>query len=80
MPTDLSRETDRLDPAIWKIISVAVLGSLLSQLDATIVNVSETHYIRRARSGLWSFGLLGYLQRNLERAEASTGHVPDGEI
>src|ERR1700733_11637011 len=40
MPTDLSRETDRLDPAIWKIISVAVLGSFLSQLDATIVNVS----------------------------------------
>ncbi|RQS68707.1 MFS transporter [Burkholderia sp. Bp8963] len=31
---------DRLDPSIWKVSAVAVLGSLLSQLDATIVNVS----------------------------------------
>ncbi|OXI82066.1 MFS transporter [Burkholderia sp. AU33423] len=30
----------RLDPSIWKVSAVAVLGSLLSQLDATIVNVS----------------------------------------
>ena len=36
----LSSESDRLDPAIWKISSVAVLGSFLSQLDATVVNVS----------------------------------------
>jgi EmrB/QacA subfamily drug resistance transporter len=34
------RETDRLDPSVWKIVSVAVLGSFLSQLDATVVNVS----------------------------------------
>jgi EmrB/QacA subfamily drug resistance transporter len=40
MPTATLRETDRLDPAIWKITSVAVLGSFLSQLDATVVNVS----------------------------------------
>jgi EmrB/QacA subfamily drug resistance transporter len=33
-------ETDRLDPRVWKIVSVAVLGSFLSQLDATVVNVS----------------------------------------
>jgi EmrB/QacA subfamily drug resistance transporter len=32
--------TDQLDPAIWKITSVAVLGSFLAQLDATIANVS----------------------------------------
>ena len=31
---------DRLDPLVWKITSVAVLGSFLAQLDATIVNVS----------------------------------------
>ena len=37
---DLSAETDRLDPAIWKISSVAAIGSFLSLLDATIVNVS----------------------------------------
>lgn len=30
----------RLDTSQWKIISVATIGSLLSQLDATIVNVS----------------------------------------
>jgi MFS family permease len=33
-------ETERLDPAIWKVTSVAVLGSFLSQIDATVVNVS----------------------------------------
>jgi EmrB/QacA subfamily drug resistance transporter len=32
--------TDQLDPAIWKITSVAILGSFLAQLDATIANVS----------------------------------------
>ncbi|MGS0891408.1 DHA2 family efflux MFS transporter permease subunit [Burkholderia stagnalis] len=34
------RTAARLDPAIWKVSAVATLGSLLSQLDATIVNVS----------------------------------------
>ncbi|WP_396332620.1 DHA2 family efflux MFS transporter permease subunit [Burkholderia anthina] len=34
------RATGRLDPSIWKVSAVATLGSLLSQLDATIVNVS----------------------------------------
>ena len=33
-------QTSRLDPLIWKVTSVAVLGSFLSQLDATVVNVS----------------------------------------
>jgi EmrB/QacA subfamily drug resistance transporter len=32
--------TARLDPLVWKITSVAVLGSFLAQLDATVVNVS----------------------------------------
>lgn len=31
---------DRLSPLVWKVSSIAVLGSLMSQLDATIVNVS----------------------------------------
>src|ERR1700729_806378 len=35
-----SSDTVRLDPFVWKITSVAVLGSFLAQLDATIVNVS----------------------------------------
>lgn len=33
-------DDDRLDPAVWKIASVALFGGLLAQLDATIVNVS----------------------------------------
>jgi EmrB/QacA subfamily drug resistance transporter len=40
VPANVPRATDRLDPSIWKISSVAVLGSFLSQLDATVVNVS----------------------------------------
>src|SRR6201987_2326681 len=35
-----SSNTVRLDPLVWKITAVAVLGSFLAQLDATIVNVS----------------------------------------
>src|SRR5271156_4343774 len=34
------QQSDRLDPLVWKITSVAVIGSFLSQLDATVVNVS----------------------------------------
>jgi EmrB/QacA subfamily drug resistance transporter len=33
-------EAGGLDPLVWKITTVAVLGSFLSQLDATVVNVS----------------------------------------
>ena len=35
-----SSESRGLDPLVWKITAVAVLGSFLAQLDATIVNVS----------------------------------------
>ena len=35
-----SSESGGLHPLVWKITAVAVLGSFLSQLDATIVNVS----------------------------------------
>src|ERR1700690_2545905 len=35
-----SSDTVRLDPLVWKVTSVAVLGSFLAQLDATIFNVS----------------------------------------
>ena len=38
--SDAPGEAERLDPSIWKVTAVAVLGSFLSQLDATIVNVS----------------------------------------
>jgi EmrB/QacA subfamily drug resistance transporter len=35
-----SSEPGGLDPRVWKITTVAVLGSFLAQLDATVVNVS----------------------------------------
>jgi EmrB/QacA subfamily drug resistance transporter len=41
--TDRSADADpahRLDPSVWKVSAVALFGALLSQLDATIVNVS----------------------------------------
>ena len=38
--TKASSEAGGLDPLVWKITTVAVLGSFLSQLDATVVNVS----------------------------------------
>jgi EmrB/QacA subfamily drug resistance transporter len=34
------QQSDGLDPGVWKIVSVVVLGSFLAQLDATVVNVS----------------------------------------
>ncbi|AIO38523.1 disulfide bond formation protein DsbA [Burkholderia latens] len=40
IPPTRSSAASRLDPSIWKVSAVATLGSLLSQLDATIVNVS----------------------------------------
>jgi EmrB/QacA subfamily drug resistance transporter len=33
-------EPERLDPRVWRIVWVAILGSLLAQLDATVINVS----------------------------------------
>ena len=39
MPEDADHFA-RLNPGIWKAVSVAGLGSFLSQLDATVVNVS----------------------------------------
>lgn len=35
-----NRPAAPLDPTVWKVSAVATLGALLSQLDATIVNVS----------------------------------------
>ena len=31
---------DRLDPKVWKVIGVVLLGPLMAQMDSTIVNVS----------------------------------------
>jgi EmrB/QacA subfamily drug resistance transporter len=37
---DQAQLSERLDSRIWKVVSVAALGSFLAQLDATVVNVS----------------------------------------
>ena len=39
-PVEADRNSGRLDASIWKVGPVAVLGSFLAQLDATVVNVS----------------------------------------
>src|SRR5271156_2547771 len=46
------QQSDRLDPLVWKVTSVAVIGSFLSQLDATIVNVSLSSLAVDLHSGL----------------------------
>src|SRR5271166_4797656 len=51
-PVEAHRDSDRLDPSIWKIGSVAVLGSFLAQLDATVVNVSLSTLAVALRSSL----------------------------
>lgn len=33
-------QSDRLAPGVWKVVSVAAIGSFMAQLDATVVNVS----------------------------------------
>ena len=38
--TQAANQSDRLDPAIWKIIGVVLLGPLMTGLDSTVVNVS----------------------------------------
>lgn len=52
MPTKVHHASDRIAPAIWKISSVAVLGSFLAQLDATVVNVSLSSLAAELHSSL----------------------------
>ncbi|HEY0123932.1 MAG TPA: MFS transporter, partial [Rhizobium sp.] len=39
-PVTVADDSDRIDPAIWKIAVVALMGAFVAQLDATVVNVS----------------------------------------
>jgi EmrB/QacA subfamily drug resistance transporter len=39
-PSGGDDRADRLAPGVWKIVSVAAIGSFMAQLDATVVNVS----------------------------------------
>ena len=52
MPIKVDQASDRIGPAVWKISSVAVLGSFLSQLDATVVNVSLSSLAAELHSSL----------------------------
>jgi EmrB/QacA subfamily drug resistance transporter len=45
-------EQDRLDPRVWRIVWVAILGSLLAQLDSTVVNVSLSSLAAELHSSL----------------------------
>jgi EmrB/QacA subfamily drug resistance transporter len=49
---DQAQYSERLDRRIWKVVSVAALGSLLAQLDATVVNVSLSSLAVELRSSL----------------------------
>ena len=49
---ELTAVSNRLDPLIWKVSSVAVLGSFLAQLDATVVNVSLSSLATTLHSSL----------------------------
>src|SRR6202789_162471 len=51
-PVEAHRDADRLDPSIWKIGAIAVLGSFLAQLDATVVNVSLSSLAVTLHTGL----------------------------
>jgi len=46
------RAADQLDPSVWRICSVALFGSLLAQLDATIINVSLSSLAKDLGSSL----------------------------
>ena len=50
--TDTLDTSDRLDPAIWKITAVVILGSFLAQLDATVANVSLSSLAIDLHTGL----------------------------
>jgi EmrB/QacA subfamily drug resistance transporter len=47
-----TEETSRLDASVWKIASVAMLGSFLAQMDATVVNVSLSSLAAELHSSL----------------------------
>ena len=42
----------RIDPAVWRVASVAAAGSFMAQLDATVVNVSLSSLARDLHASL----------------------------
>lgn len=49
---DSAGDLDRLDPAIWKIAAVALMGAFVAQLDATIVNASLSNLATELHASL----------------------------
>jgi EmrB/QacA subfamily drug resistance transporter len=47
-----TQQSDHLPPGVWKIVLVTILGSLLAQLDATVVNVSLSSLAADLRTSL----------------------------
>ena len=45
-------EPDRLDSRVWRVVCVAILGALLAQLDATVINVSLSSLAAELHSSL----------------------------
>ena len=63
VPAPAAAPDNRIDPIVWKISSVVVLGPLMTNLDSTVVNVSLSTLSRELRAPLteiqWVSG--GYL-------------------
>ena len=59
----MSDEQDRIDPYVWRIAIVVVLGSIMSILDTTIVNVALQTLHERLHSPLGDIQwvITGYL-------------------
>jgi EmrB/QacA subfamily drug resistance transporter len=49
---DSPDDSDRIDPAVWKIAAVAAGGAFMSQIDATVVNVSLSSLAASLHSSL----------------------------
>jgi EmrB/QacA subfamily drug resistance transporter len=53
MPLDSQKiHADSITPAVWRVVAVAILGSFVSTLDATVVNVSLSSLAKELHSTL----------------------------
>ena len=63
-------QLDRPDPLVWKITAVAVLGSLMGQMDATVVNVSLSSLAIDLHSSLAAIQWVTSRRKRLKYMEA----------
>jgi len=63
VPAEAHRDSDRLDPGIWKVSAVVLLGPFMTNLDSTVVNVSLSTLARELHASLSSIQWVvsGYL-------------------